>query len=65
MTVLDTSEQELEPAAPAAQELNYVFTGTFTAAAAGTDDLFLRCEQDAGPADNDADEMRIIATLVN
>jgi hypothetical protein len=63
LTQLDSSEQDLGANAASAQELNYVLMGTFTAGAAGTDDLFLRCEQQG--ADNDADEMRIIATLVN
>jgi uncharacterized secreted protein with C-terminal beta-propeller domain len=63
LTQIDTSEQNLGDNAAGAQELNYVFTGTFTAGAAGTDDLFLRCEQQGG--DNDADEMRIVAVLAN
>lgn len=63
VTQLDSSEQDLGANGASAQELNYVLMGTFTASAGGTDDLFLRCEQQGG--DNDADEMRIIATLVN
>ena len=63
LTVLDTSLQSLGANASSAQTLNYVFVGQFTAADAGTDDLFLRCTQTG--ADNDADEMRIVAHLVN
>ena len=63
-TVLDTSSQDLGANGASAQQLNFVLIGTFTAGAAGTDDVFLRCVQPAGN-DNDADEMRIIATLVN
>ena len=63
LSVVDSSTQTLGAGGAAAQTLNYVFTGTFTASAAGTDDLFLRCTQ--GGADNDANEMRIVATLVN
>ena len=62
-TQLDSSEQDLGGRRRSAQELNYVLIGTFTATAAGTDDLFVRCEQAGG--DNDVDEVRIIATLVN
>jgi len=63
VTQLDSSEQDLGANAGAAQELNYALIGTFTAAAAGTDDLFLRCEQQGD--DNDAGQLRIIATLIN
>jgi hypothetical protein len=63
LTVLDTSLQSLGANASSAQTLNYVFVAQFTAGAAGTDDLFLRCQQTG--ADNDADEMRIVAQLVN
>jgi len=60
---LDSSEQDLGANGASAQELNYVLMATFTASAGGTDDLFVRCEQQGG--DNDLDEVRIIATLVN
>ena len=63
LTVLDTSLQSLGQNAASAQTLNYVFVAQFTAAESGANDLFLRCAQ-AG-ADNDADEMRIVAQLVN
>lgn len=62
-TQLDSSEQDLGAQNASAQELNYVLMGTFTATAGGTDDLFVRCEQAGG--DNDVDEVRIIATLIN
>ena len=48
LTVLDTSLQSLGANASSAQTLNYVFVGQFTAAEAGTDDLFLRCQQTGG-----------------
>lgn len=63
-TQLDTMEQTHDPDAASSDELGYALIGTFTASAAGTDDVFVRCTQDAG-TDADGGNERIIATLLS
>lgn len=60
---LDSTFLTHGPNGGAAQVMTYSFLGVYTAGAAGTDDVFIRCTQIGG--DNDADEMRIVATLQN
>jgi hypothetical protein len=60
---LDTQDQRLGFANDVGDELGYTLIGAFTASAAGTDDVLVRCGQ-AG-ADNDVDNTHIIATLIN
>jgi hypothetical protein len=60
---LDTQDQRLGGANDPADELGYALIGTFTASSAGTDDVLIRCGQVG--ADNDTDNMHIIATLIN
>ena len=60
---LDSTFLTHGPNGGAAQVMTYTFLATYTAGAGGTDDIFIRCTQIG--ADNDADEMRIVATLVN
>jgi hypothetical protein len=61
--VLD-SQQENHGANATADVLTHVLIGTFTASAAGTDDVFIRCT-DPATVIADADQEKIIATLIN
>ncbi len=63
LATLDSTFLTHGPNGGAAQVMTYTFLATYTAGAGSTDDVFLRCTQIGG--DNDADEMRIVATLVN
>jgi hypothetical protein len=60
---LDTQDQRLGGANDVGDELGYTLIGAFTASAAGTDDVLVRCQQTG--ADNDVDNTHIIATLIN
>ena len=62
-TVLDSSLQTLGALGFAGQQLDFAFTAEVATGSAGTDDLYLRCTNAA--ADNDADDLKIVAYLEN
>jgi hypothetical protein len=62
-TILDSSLQTLGPFGGAGQQLDFAFTAEVAAGSAGTDDLYLRCTN--ALADNDADDLKIVAHLEN
>ena len=63
-TVLDQAQNQLGPDAGPAAFLEFTMIGTLTASAAGTDDVFIRCEQAAGNT-NDAYNRQIVAVRVD
>jgi len=62
-TQLDTMKQAHDNPA-GSDQLGYTLIGTFTASAAGTDDVFVRCTN-GGVAGADGESERTIATLIN
>ena len=61
---IDRMEQVVSENGQGGQELGFTMLDSFTAAAGGTDDLVIEC-QNPGGDDNDADHMDITAFLVN